>query len=293
MLYDVTLRIDYTYSHPRDQTRNLLRLLPIDIPNLQRIPEWKLALTPLPSERYGFVDFFGNNVTSAAWHSPIEEVKISLSFRAERLTEPARFMMSPDIDQLGHVLASLRDATPLSPLHFTTPTRRAPIETVMTNFAHDHLAPGLSALDAVQAIGGAIYTEMTYSSDATDVDTEALDAFEKRAGVCQDFAHIMIACLRGVGIPAGYVSGFLRTFPPPGKENLVGVDAMHAWVRAWVGPEVGWVEFDPTNNQFAGTDYITIGYGRDYDDIAPVRGTMRGVGRQSSRQSVDVQPVEA
>ena len=157
MLYDVTLRIDYTYSHPRDQTRNLLRLLPIDIPNLQRIPEWKLALTPLPSERYGFVDFFGNNVTSAAWHSPIEEVKISLSFRAERLTEPARFMMSPDIDRLGHVLASLRDATPLSPLHFTTPTRRAPIETVMTNFAHDHLAPGLSALDAVQAIGRAIH----------------------------------------------------------------------------------------------------------------------------------------
>ncbi len=101
----------------------------------------------------------------------------------------------------------------------------------------------------------------------------------------------MISALRGVGIPAGYVSGFLRTFPPPGKEKLVGVDAMHAWVRAWTGPEMGWVEFDPTNDQPAGTDYIVIGYGRDYDDIAPVRGAMRGAGEQDSDQSVDVATV--
>ncbi|WP_286789655.1 transglutaminase-like domain-containing protein, partial [Thioclava sp. UBA3469] len=108
----------------------------------------------------------------------------------------------------------------------------------------------------------------------------------------QDFSHIMISCLRGVGIPAGYVSGFLRTYPPPGQPRLEGADAMHAWVRAWAGAETGWVEFDPTNNQYAGEDYITVGYGRDYDDVPPLRGAMRGAGGQQSAQAVDVIPLD-
>ena len=288
MLYDVTLNINYTYSQPTDQTRNLLRLLPRDIAEVQRIEDWSLTLTSPPSEQGHFTDYFGNNVTSAVWHRPVEEVKIALSFRVHRHADAPRLSLATSMRRLPAVLSANRDATPQSPLHFTATTRRAPVNYEMTAFARDHIRPSGTALDAVRAIGAAIHSEMTYAVDATDVDTEASDAFAARAGVCQDFSHIMIACLRGVGIPAGYVSGFLRTYPLPGQDRLIGVDAMHAWVRAWVGPELGWVEFDPTNNQVAGIDYIAIGYGRDYDDIAPVRGSMRGAGTSTSEQSVDV-----
>jgi transglutaminase-like putative cysteine protease len=122
------------------------------------------------------------------------------------------------------------------------------------------------------------------------VDTPATEAFAKQRGVCQDFSHIMIACLRGIGIPAGYVSGFLRTLPPPGKPKLEGADAMHAWVHAWCGDAAGWVEFDPTNDCFVGADHIVVARGRDYSDVAPIKGAMRIAGDQKSRQAVDVIP---
>ena len=124
------------------------------------------------------------------------------------------------------------------------------------------------------------------------VDTPLEEAFSLRRGVCQDFTHIQICALRSLGIPAGYVSGFLRTFPPPGQPRLEGADAMHAWVRAWVGKQVGWIEFDPTNDQFAGTDYIIIGHGRDYGDVAPVKGAVRSAGGHRTQQAVDVIPLE-
>lgn len=112
-------------------------------------------------------------------------------------------------------------------------------------------------------------------------------------GVCQDFAQVMIACLRGIGIPAGYVSGFLRTLPPPGRPRLEGADAMHAWVRAWCGWQAGWIEYDPTSAQVAGSDHIVVARGRDYGDVAPVKGVLRIAGDQKTEHAVDVVPVEA
>jgi len=288
MQYDITLRIDYDYTQPTDRTRNLLRILPRDIPGQQKLGDWTMALTPLPSEQTGFVDFFGNSVTAAMWDYPIDEVKIALTVRVERLNVPPLLSLTTPLDRLGRELAVLRDISASSPLHFTAPSRRTMPNNDIAAFARDVMTPGISTPDAVRSLGAAIHKTMTYSDKATDVDTPAAEAFAKRAGVCQDFSHIMIIGLRSLGIPAGYVSGFLRTFPPPGKEKLVGVDAMHAWVCAWVGPEIGWIEFDPTNNQIANSDYITIGYGRDYDDVAPIVGAMRGAGDQTSDQSVDV-----
>ena len=134
---------------------------------------------------------------------------------------------------------------------------------------------------------------MKFDPDATTVDTPPAEAFARRHGVCQDFAQVMIACLRGIGIPAGYVSGFLRTNPPPGKPRLEGADAMHAWVRAWCGWQTGWVEFDPTNAIPAGTDHIVAARGRDYGDVAPVKGILRIAGDQTTEHAVDVLPVDA
>jgi transglutaminase-like putative cysteine protease len=140
-------------------------------------------------------------------------------------------------------------------------------------------------------LGEALHEELRFDADATTVDTPVEEAFTARHGVCQDFAHIMIGCLREVGIPAAYVSGFLRTEPPPGCERLEGADAMHAWVRAWCGPTLGWVEYDPTNGVTVANDHIVVAHGRDYSDVAPVRGVLRTAGAQQSAQYVDVIPL--
>ena len=144
----------------------------------------------------------------------------------------------------------------------------------------------------MQHLGRRLRNDFAYDPDATEVDTPLAKAFDMRAGVCQDFSHIMIAGLRGLGIPAGYVSGFLRTIPPPGKTRLEGADATHAWVRAWCGGQLGWREFDPTNGIFAGNDHITIGYGRDYADIPPIAGVLKTSGAQEAKQAVDVVPLD-
>ena len=162
----------------------------------------------------------------------------------------------------------------------------------ITEFTRKALPAGASARAAIEAVGQALHKTMTYDPEATDVATPPADAFAARRGVCQDYAQIMVAGLRAVGIPAGYVSGFLRTYPPPGQPRLEGVDAMHAWVMAWAGPVQGWVEYDPTNAQWAGEDYITVAMGRDYADAAPVKGAMRTAGGQDSTQAVDVIPLD-
>ncbi len=291
MLYDISLRIDYTYAAPALHSRNLLRLLPGDIAGEQQVLSSQLTVDPLPAERRDQPDFFGNMRTTVAWHQPITAFTLSLALRVERFPPPAQFDLSPPLEDLPAELASARDLSPASPHHFTLPSRRAPLDADMTAFARDQLRPGMTVHEAVRAIGSALHAHMQFAAGATDVDTPAAEAFAARHGVCQDFSHIMIACLRGVGIPAGYVSGFLRTYPPPGQPRLVGADAMHAWVRAWEGSRMGWVEFDPTNDQPAGVDHITIGHGRDYDDVAPVRGSVRGSGSHETSQSVDVEPL--
>jgi transglutaminase-like putative cysteine protease len=151
----------------------------------------------------------------------------------------------------------------------------------------------MSVREAADTLCRAIHSEFTYVPGATKVNTPAADAFKLKKGVCQDFAHIMIVALRSLDIPAGYVSGFLRTIPPAGKERLEGADAMHAWVRVWCGHAAGWMEWDPTNNMMAGTDHIRVAYGRDYADVAPVIGILKIYGGHKTEQAVDVIPVRA
>ena len=133
---------------------------------------------------------------------------------------------------------------------------------------------------------------MTFDNTATEVDTMPAEAFAMKRGVCQDFAHIMILGLQALGIPAAYVSGYLRTLPPEGGVKLEGVDAMHAWVRAWCGVSQGWIEYDPTNATLIGSDHIVVGYGRDYTDMAPIKGQLRSSGGQVGSQAVDVSVVD-
>lgn len=301
MLYDIKLSITYTYAGSAVGGRHLVRVMPLDVPGQQRLIAGLLDITPRPEERQDGVDFFGNATTSFAFRGAHKSVGFKVQARVERTGVERmgveRLVVEPDLRQsvlltaLPDALADHSDLGPTSPLHFIAPSVRVPQNTAMTRYARAALRPGLSTAAAVVAIGQALYTDMAFDARATTVDTPAAEAFAKRRGVCQDFSHIMITCLRGIGVPAGYVSGYLRTLPPPGKARLEGADAMHAWVRAWCGPGLGWLEYDPTNACIPAADHIVAGYGRDYSDVSPIKGSLRISGGQKSVQAVDVIPL--
>jgi transglutaminase-like putative cysteine protease len=199
---------------------------------------------------------------------------------------------SPPLEMLAKDIGAVTQLDNLSPHHFLAESPRVRRASAAINeYARDMLEADSSALGAVLALGLALHNDMQFDAKATNVDTAPEEAFALRTGVCQDFAHVLIACLRSVGVPAGYVSGYLRTIPPEGKERLEGADAMHAWVRAWCGASVGWVEYDPTNAMWAGEDHIIVARGRDYSDVSPVKGVLRTAGAQRSVQAVDMKPV--
>lgn len=291
MRYDVKLSIEYSYQGTSDHARNVLHLLPAEIPNSQRVAASLLTIDPPPQERRDLYDFFGNIMSFVAFHDPVDRISLSLNARAERLLPAPVLELSPPLEQMPRELAEERRIDGSSPQHFIVPSPRVSCSADMAAFARDHTGPAMSALQATRAVGAALHAAMSFDPEATEVHTPASEAFAARRGVCQDFSHIMIACLRSIGIPAGYVSGFLRTIPPEGEPRLEGGDAMHAWVRAWCGSEIGWVEFDPTNNINIGQDHITVAHGRDYSDVAPVKGVIRTAGDHETRHSVDVIPL--
>lgn len=291
MQYSLRLSIEYDYGAPSDNARTLVRLLPSDLPGRQIVSSRLLSIDPLPDERRETVDFFGNAMTAIAFHQPIERIAFKLLARAERLASGGYLDLSPALAGLGAEIAGYRDLGPAAPHHFTGPSTRIGAEPEITQFASGFSDTGLTVRQTVESVVAAVHREMRFDPEATDVDTPIGEAFANRHGVCQDFSQVSIAALRSLGIPAGYVSGFLRTIPPPGQPRMEGADAMHAWISAWCGAEMGWLEFDPTNDCAVGVDHIAVAYGRDYADVAPVKGAIRTTGEQSSKQSVDVEPL--
>jgi len=291
MLYDITVKISYQYDNAANASRQIVRLMPADLPGEQRLVAGTLTVRPKPDEWINRVDFFGNNNVELAFLEPHRETAFSVQSRVERMDSLPYLDMSPKLSQLSREITAYRRVDPWSPHHFLGPSLRVPLEKATTGYANSLVKENFSVLEAIKAIGSALYRDMHYDPEATTVETPMLEAFNNRHGVCQDFSHVMIACLRGIGIPAGYVSGFLRTIPPEGKARLEGADAMHAWMRAWCGSNMGWIEFDPTNDMLASSDHVVIARGRDYSDVSPIKGVMRTHGDHTSKQSVDVVPV--
>lgn len=290
MRYDVSLTIEYAYEQATDHARSLLHLFPLGIAPVQDVIASLLTIDPMPDERYDAADFFGNRATWLSYHAPIERLVVTLRSQLFRVGSSPLMDLSQGLSSLKHDLAQVRDLGPASPHHFTGASTRVKPSPAMTRFAEDNIDPTASLLANVLNLGRALHARMEFDDTATDVLTAPDRAFAEGRGVCQDFAHIMIACLRGIGVPAGYVSGFLRTLPPPGQPRLEGSDAMHAWVRAWCGSDLGWIEYDPTNDLIAGEDHIVVAYGRDYSDVSPVRGTIRSSGGHQTSHYVDVVP---
>jgi transglutaminase-like putative cysteine protease len=293
-VYDITACIRYAYDPPAAAGHNILRLTPADIPGRQILIQGRIAASPDPAERGEWVDFFGNRVTEMAFRNPAATTAFTLRAQVERLAEPgAGLDLSPPLSALADEIAGQRSLAPDAPAHFLGPSPRVPLSAEIAAFARKAAARSPSARRAVATLGRAIHAAMTFDGDATTVDTTPQEAFHLRRGVCQDLAHVMICGLRSLGIPAGYVSGYLRTTPPKGQPRLEGADAMHAWVRAWCGEQAGWVEYDPTNAVAAGPAHVIVAYGRDYDDVAPVQGVLRIAGARRSSQSVDTRPLSA
>ena len=291
MIYDIRLTIATDYAGFASAGRHLVCVMPRDLGGEQRLIAGLLNLHPAPAHRHDRVDFFGNAVVEFAIDAPHQGVEVSVQARIEKTAPSAAPAPSLPLSALANAVARCRDMGPDSPVHFTAASPRVPLDASMTRFAAAQITSDMTTAQAIIAVGRALHETMRFDAAATTVDTPASEAFAKRHGVCQDFSHIMIACLRGIGIPAGYVSGYLRTQPPQGMPRLEGADARHAWVRAWCGPNAGWLAFDPTNDRVADQSHIIVAHGRDYADVSPIRGILRGSGGQKSRQSVDVIPL--
>ena len=293
MRYDISLQMTFVYQAAAVNARQIVHLMPADRPGRQRLIAGNLSFTPLPTRREDRFDFFGNAETAVALDGAVKTVDIHLQARVDVIGNAFPEGLPTPPDALAGTIADWRDLGPSSPVHFCAPTLRTPADPDIAAYARQATAGNDNIAARVEALGLALHRDMRFDPNATTVDTSAAEAFAERHGVCQDFTHIMISGLRSLGIPAGYVSGFIRTIPPPGQPRIEGGDAMHAWVSGWCGPHGGWVEYDPTNATFAGPDHVVVAYGRDYGEVAPVKGIMRTAGGQTSDQAVDVIPLGA
>lgn len=292
MRYEITVKLEYDYARTATNARHVLHLMPRTVEGMQRVIAASLDISPRAQSEERRQDFFGNTVHALHYRAEHNEIEIALRARVERHFLPPSLDFAPPLENLAGELAAWSDLGADSPLHFLNPSPRVPDVLPFRDFAQDLIAPGMSTVEAMHAIANGLNACMTFDDEATEVDTSPQEAFRKGRGVCQDYSHIMIAACRAVGLPAGYVSGLLRTIPPPGQERLPGSDAMHAWVRIWCGADIGWREYDPTNALEVTDDHVLVAYGRDYSDVAPIRGVSRTAGGHSGRHSVDVIPLD-
>jgi transglutaminase-like putative cysteine protease len=293
MNYDVRLLLEYDYDPPVVGGRHIVRVAPVALTGGQRVVASSITFDPLPFERTDGHDFFGNAMAAIAYRQTHATLTVGMTARVRVDPPPAMLDVSPDPAQLRRELAGVLSLGPDSPHHFVAGSPRAPLDEEVTAYARESLLRASTVQEVVKDFGERIYRDFRYDKESTEIETTPRRVFDLKRGVCQDFSHLMIAGLRGIGVPAAYVSGFLRTIPPAGGERLEGADAMHAWVRAWCGREAGWVGYDPTNETFAGESHIVVAVGRDYQDVSPIAGVLTTSGNQKTSQKVDVIPVDA
>ncbi len=282
----------FSYARPVSFARCNLRLKPIAWPGQQTVSH---QLFSHPQGR--FTDAGGSsslvNITRLVLPDAIDALDIvsEADIAVDRLVP----LLDEGDASLREVAARARasiDVSDLSPANFLYPSPLIAQDREVGAWCRQWLPPGRAAGLAALELTLAIMREFQFDPDATRTETLPAEAFAKRAGVCQDFAHIMISGLRSAGIPAAYASGYIRTIPPPGEQRLQGADAMHGWVLAWCGPARGWLGFDPTNGILMAGDHLLVAVGRDYLDIAPVDGIFTGYGAQEVRVEVDFMPVD-
>jgi transglutaminase-like putative cysteine protease len=287
--YTVDHETRYAYRVPVSQSWQLAHLTPRELP-WQRLLSHELRIEPAADERRDERDAFGNGVTHFAVHGPHPLLRVRMLAEVEIDERPAmRAAGGPTWEAVRESLRSAPAQDGLAPARMNEQSALVPWSDSARAYAAPSLAAGRPWLDAVNDLMHRIHADFEFEPGATTVTTQVDEVLELRSGVCQDFAHLMLACLRGHGLPARYVSGYLLTDPPPGRARLLGVDASHAWIAAY-SPAHGWVEFDPTNDHLADQRYITLAWGADFADVVPLRGVILGGRGQSMAVEVSVIP---
>lgn len=291
MRYRVTHKTTYTGEQPVSICHNEAWLRPRDLPH-QHCDNYQLDISPAPSCQTQRLDYFGNHVAMFSFHQGYEALTvtsisdINLQSRHVTLEEPL-----PAWEMVREALRSPAHPEALAACEFRFDSPRVRATEEVAAYTRESFVPGRPFLDALNELTERIHRDFVYEPRSTTVTTPVHEVFRLRKGVCQDFAHLEIAMLRSLGLAARYVSGYLRTFPPPGQPKLVGVDASHAWLSVYCG-EWGWLDVDPTNNLFPDLEHITVAWGRDYNDVCPLKGVFIGRGRHALEVSVDVSPLE-
>ena len=280
--YEVVHTTEYDYSESVAVSHHMARLSPRVLPHQQRLHH-ELQIEPTPAVMMTHTDYFGNAVTYFAMQGAHKH----LTVRARsRVALQATSLPAPSDTPPWETVAD-RTGLPLEALEFLFDSALVPAGPQLAAYARAAFPPGRPLLDAVLELTRRIHDEFTFDREATTVATPLTDVFKSRRGVCQDFARLEIACLRSLGLPARYVSGYLETVPPADSSRLLGADASHAWLAVYC-PEAGWIPVDPTNNLLPSVTHVTVAWGRDYNDVSPIHGVILGGGKHTLRVNVDV-----
>jgi transglutaminase-like putative cysteine protease len=291
MKYRVRHYTEYSYEEPVSTCFNRLCLTPRSFPEHECLSS-EISVVPEADELTTRTDFFGNNITFLSIfreHKKLKVISTSIVNIGHRENAELAFRSNVLWRDVKNLLAS-SSGNFQDVIQYTLPSHHIPLSDVVQKFAEDCFHDEATLWDVCNSIMKKIYSTVEFKPGFTTVNTPVDAVVRSRKGVCQDFAHLMIACLRNVGLPARYVSGYIETTPPPGKVKLVGTDASHAWVSVYF-PSIGWVEFDPTNNLLPDYKHITTAYGRDYHDVAPIKGIVFSSGQQKLSVRVDVERI--
>jgi len=288
VIFDITHDTTFNYAQPVSVSHQLLRLSPRASPR-QKPLHSHLIVEPAPAVKSTRQDFFGNEITYLTVQVPHERLTIRAASRVEVRPVDARLLnLGPCWEDVAAAIDPPADRAALEASQFAFASPYIDIDDAVTAFARETFAARRAFLPAVMELTARIFREFVYEGGVTDVWTPVGEILAKRRGVCQDFAHLEIAALRSLGLPARYVSGYLLTHPAEGKTKMIGADASHAWVAVWC-PQFGWVEFDPTNNLMPSDEHIALAWGRDYGDVSPTTGIIVGGGAHTVNVGVSVE----
>jgi len=295
MLLRVTHETRYTYTPPVETAQHMAHLKPLATPT-QELLAHALAIAPEPTQRSESIDIYGNTRTYFA----LDAAHAALTVVARSLvrTRPC-CAAAPSLpwEEVRERYRYRKGAAYDPAWEFAFASSHVPRHDDFVAYARPSFAPGRPLFDAVLELTQRMYADFTYDGDSTHINTPAVQALAQRRGVCQDFAHILIGCLRGLGLPARYVSGYMLTQPAPGQPRLVGADASHAWASVYLPGATPhapgtWADFDPTNGRQPGEDYVVLAVGRDFADVSPIRGVLHGGAGHTLDVGVTVEPVD-
>jgi transglutaminase-like putative cysteine protease len=292
MNYRIAHRTTFKYRHPVSVGKHVACLKPRSLRN-QQLANSELHIEPTPATITERVDYFGNVLCFFTVQEPHKELVVEAQSEVRLENDPASFPQdSLPWEEAARLIPRDQSVEGLEAYQFVFESPRIKLRAEFGAYALESFTPGRPMREGLLDLTARIHQDFRFDSKVTNVRTTTEEVFRKRHGVCQDFAHLQIACLRSINLSARYVSGYLRTHPPPGQARLVGADASHAWLSAYC-PGTGWLDVDPTNNVVPSNGHVTLAWGRDYGDVSPLYGVIQGGGAHSLAVAVDMEAIES